>query len=185
MDDAPLPPSERVRPLLRVRQVREFTDAPVARDALDAIADAGRWSGSSQNTQPWRFVIVTEPETLKRLGEAGLPSTRSLLTAAAAIAICLIDEKGKAVPNAFDEGRAAERMLIAASLVGVAAGIAWLPSDARPVGAEVLALPPERFVRTVVALGHPTDAASEAKSEPGQARLPREETVFVDRFGSS
>ena len=47
----------------------------------------------------------------------------------------------------FDEGRAAERMLIAAGLLGLAAGISWVQPSARAVVGELLGLPPDRFVR--------------------------------------
>lgn len=174
--------AEAVRPLLRVRQVREFTDAPVDPAALDAVADAARWSGSSRNTQPWRFIVIREPATLRALAEAGLPQTRSLATARAAIAIALPTEPGRRVVHGYDEGRAAERMLIAASLLDLAAGIAWIRSEVRPAVAGLLGLPQDRFVRTVVAIGHPTDAARKPKSAPGEARLPREETVFNERW---
>lgn len=174
--------AEAVRPLLRVRQVREFTDAPVDPAALDAVADAARWSGSSRNTQPWRFIVIREPTTLRALAEAGLPQTRSLATARAAIAIALPTEPGRRVVHGYDEGRAAERMLIAASLLDLAAGIAWIRSEVRPAVAGLLGLPQDRFVRTVVAIGHPTDAARKPKSAPGEARLPREETVFSERW---
>ncbi|MEO6295320.1 MAG: nitroreductase family protein [Candidatus Limnocylindria bacterium] len=174
--------AEAVRPLLRVRQVREFTDAPVDPAALDAVADAARWSGSSRNTQPWRFIVIREPATLRALAEAGLPQTRSLATAGAAIAIALPTEPGRRVVHGYDEGRAAERMLIAASLLDLAAGIAWIRSEVRPAVAGLLGLPQDRFVRTVVAIGHPTDAARKPKSAPGEARLPREETVFSERW---
>ena len=178
-------PSPAVRPLLRVRQVREFTDEPVADEILDAIADAGRWSGSSRNTQPWRFIVIRSPEALRRLGTAGLPQTRSLETATAAIAIVMPEAKGGGIGNAYAEGRAAERMLAAASFIGLGAGIAWLVPDVRPLAAELLGLPPDRFVRTVVAIGHPTDAARRPKSRRGEARLPREQTVFYERWDAS
>lgn len=175
----------RVRPLLRVRQVREFTDAPVDPDALGSIADAARWSGSSRNTQPWRFVVIRASEILRRLADASQPQTRALETARAAVAIAAIREQGSAVSHAFDEGRAAERMLIAASLLDLGAGIAWIRSEARPLVAELLGLPDDRFVRTIIAIGHPTEAAREPKSARGQARLPREETVFSERYGGN
>jgi nitroreductase len=174
--------SEAVRPLLRVRQVREFSDQPVDPSALDAMADAARWSGSSTNTQPWRFIVITDRATLRSLHESGLPQTRSLATARAAIAIVLPRESGRGISHAFDEGRAAERMLIAASLLGLGAGIAWIGSEARADISELLGLPEDRFVRTVVAIGHPSDAARQPKSAPGQARLPRHETVFNERW---
>jgi len=177
-------PADAIRPLLRVRQTREFTDEPVAPDVLDAIADAARWSGSSQNSQPWRFVVIRSSDTIRRIAEAGLPQTRSLRTATAAVAIVLPEAPGKGISNAFDEGRAAERMLIAASYAGIAAGIAWILADVRPMVAEVLGLPGDRFVRTLVALGHPTPAARQPKSAPGEARLQREETVFYDSWSA-
>jgi nitroreductase len=177
-------PADAVRPLLRVRQTREFTDAPVAPDALEALADAARWSGSSRNTQPWRFIHVSERATLRALAEAGLPQTRALASATAAIAIAMPQQTGGGISLAYDEGRAAERILVAASLLGLGAGVAWVRPDARAAVAEILGLPDDRFVRTVVAIGHPTDAARRPKSATGEARLPREATVFRERWPS-
>lgn len=175
-------PKAAVRPLLQARQVREFTDAPVDPRALDAIADAARWSGSSRNSQPWRFIVIRDRGTLRRLAELGLPQTRSLATAGAAVAIVLRQQPGSGISHAYDEGRAAERILTAASLVGLGAGVAWLRSEVRPAAGDLLGLPEDRFVRTVVAVGHPTDSAQRPKSAPGQARLPRDETVFWERW---
>jgi len=175
-------PADTLRQLRRTRQYREFTDEPVDRASLDAIADVGRWSGSSQNTQPWRFIVIADSAVLRQLAPIGMPSTRSLQTAAAAIAIVLPDEQGKQVSYAFDEGRAAERMLIAAEMIGLGAGIAWIRSDIRTAVGEIFGLPPDRFIRTIVVLGHPTEAALTPKSPAGGARLPREETVFEDRW---
>lgn len=168
-----------VRPLLRVRNVRDFSDEPVAADALAAIADAARWSGSSQNTQPWRFVTIARAETLRALAELA-PQARGLASAPAAIAIVMPSTPGRAVSMAYDEGRAAERILIAARLLDLDAGIAWLREEARAGAGRLLALPEDRSVRTIVAIGRATDAAREPKSRPGEARLPRERVVFAE-----
>lgn len=175
-------PDKVVRPLLRTRQVREFAPEPVPTEALDAIADVARWSGSSRNAQPWRFIVITDPSTLAAIAEAGLPQTRALTSAAAAIAIVMPQEPGSGISHAYDEGRAAERMLVAASMLGLGAGIAWLRSEVRPAVGALLGLPDGRFVRTVVAVGRPSDAGRKPKSAPGEARLPRSETVFTDRW---
>ena len=178
----PSSPAEVVRPLLRVHQVREYTDEPVDEAALDAMADAARWSGSSKNSQPWRFVIIREPATLRGIHDAGLPSTRSFATARAAIAIVMPEQPGRGVSLAYDEARAAERVLVAASMLGLGAAIAWIVADGRPTVARLLDLPDDRFVRTIVAIGHATDKARRPKSTGGRARLPREETVFEERW---
>jgi nitroreductase len=173
-----------------VRQIRQFTAVPPTDEQIDAITDAARWSGSSRNSQPWRFIVIRDRETLLRLHGAGMPQTRSLETALAAIAIVLPGEgdgrRGPgdedAVSYAYDEGRAAERMLIAASFLGLGAGIAWLLPHVQPLAGELLELPVERFVRTIVVVGNPTEAARAPKSAPGTARLPRDEVVFEGRW---
>ena len=175
-------PADLLRPLRQTRQFREFTSEPVDRAALDAIADVARWSGSSQNTQPWRFIIVTDEAVIRRIAAMGMPSTRSLQTAMAAIAIVLPAAEVRVAGYAFDEGRAAERMLIAAGLLDLGAGIAWIPAGVRPAVGEIFDLPAEPFIRTIVAVGHPTEAARRPKSAAGKARLPRKETVFDGRW---
>jgi nitroreductase len=176
-------PGDVVRPLLRVRQVREFTDAALDDASLDALADAGRWSGSARNGQPWRFIVITDPARLRAMAQVGMPQTRSLATAPAAIAIVMPrGEPASDVSETYDEGRAAERILVAATLLGLGAGIAWIRSEIRQPMAEKLGLPADRYVRTIVAVGYPTEAASRPKSAPGEARLPRSETVFRERW---
>jgi nitroreductase len=174
-------PLERVRPLLHIRQFREFTPEPPTAGELEAMTEVARWSGSSRNSQPWRFIVIRDGETLRRIHEAGMPQTRSLGTAPAAIAVVLSGDPLD-LEHAFDEGRAAERLLAAANLLGLGAGVAWIFPHVAPVVADLLGLPPDRFVRTIVPVGHPTDAARRPKSAPGTARLPASETVFEERW---
>jgi nitroreductase len=176
-DRAPSP-ADVVRPLVQTRQYRAFTDEPVSSGQLDAIADAGRWSGSSQNRQPWRFIVIRDRSTIRAIAAAGLPQTRGLQSAPAAIAVVMPDDESRRISHAYDEGRASERMLIAASMLGLGAGVSWLKGDGRRVAAERLRLPPDRLIRTIVQVGHPTAEAREPKAAPGAGRRPREETVF-------
>ena len=175
-------PAELVRPLLRVRQVRDFTDAPIEDAVLDAIADAARWSGSSRNAQPWRFIVVREAASIRAMADAGLPQTRALATATAAIAIVMPEAPGAGIANAYDEGRVAERILVSASLLDLGAAISWVRGDVRTAIGAQLGVPDGRFVRTIVALGHPTQEARRPKSAPGAARLSRDETVRSERW---
>ncbi|MDQ3879750.1 MAG: nitroreductase family protein [Chloroflexota bacterium] len=171
-----------VRPLIRVRQIREFTEQPVSGEELDALAEVARWTGSSRNSQPWRFVMIRNVETLRAIAAAGMPQTRSLRTAMAAIAIVMPGDSGMAISYAYDEARAAERILIGASMLGLGAAIAWVLAAVRPTVASLLHLPEDRTIRTVVAIGHPSDAARRPKSAPGQARRPLAELVFHERW---
>jgi nitroreductase len=175
-------PEERLRPLVRVRQIRDFTPEPLSGVELHALTEVARWSGSSNNEQPWRFITMTEPETIRFVAETYMPSSRALRTAPAAIAIVLPDESGRAVMRGYDEGRAAERILIGASLLGLGAAITWVWPEARPTVRGLLGIPDGWLVRTIMAVGHPTEAARRPKAAPGTARKPREETVFSERW---
>jgi nitroreductase len=182
MLEQPDAPRDVVRPLIRVRQIRDYTSRPVDVEALDLLVEVARWTGSSQNEQPWRFITIRDQGTLRRIHTAGLPQTRSFETARAAIAIVLPDDRSRAISRAYDEGRAAERILAAASLLGLGAAIAWIMPPVLPTIRELLGIPEDRLVRTIVALGHPTEAAKRPKSAPGTARLPRDQVVFAERF---
>jgi nitroreductase len=178
----PASPRNIVRPLRQARQVREFTEEPLTDAELEAITDVARWTGSSRNNQPWRFLTIRDATTIRRLEAAGLPQTRSLKTATAAIAVLLPAAPERLVSDAYDDGRAAERMLIAAGMLDLAAGITWVRPDVLPAVREILALPDDVMVRTIMSLGHPTEAARSPKSPPGEARRPRSESVFAERL---
>ncbi len=50
------------------RSIRDYTDEPVSDQDLDMILEAARQAPSGENAQPWRFIIVKDVETRKRLG---------------------------------------------------------------------------------------------------------------------
>jgi nitroreductase len=179
--DAPTP-REIVGPLLKARQVREFTDQPLSDAQLDALTEVARWSGSSRNEQPWRFIVVREVETLRRLWLAGVPQTRSLETAMAAIAIVLPADPSRLVSDAYDDGRVAERILIAANMLDLGAAVTWIRRDVLDAVRSMLELPPDWMVRTIVALGYPTSAARRPRALKGTARITKSELVDEERW---
>ena len=54
----------------RRRSVREFSDRPVPRDIIETAIEAAGTAPSGANLQPWHFVVVSGPETKKRIREA-------------------------------------------------------------------------------------------------------------------
>ncbi len=51
-----------------VLAVRSYQDKPVPPDVVLRIVEAGRLTGSSMNGQPWYFIVVENPDTLRQLG---------------------------------------------------------------------------------------------------------------------
>lgn len=158
----------------RLRAIREFTTEPVPDDAMEEILSVARWSGSAQNRQPWRFVVIRSHDTLQALA-ALVPNAPQLGRAPLAIAVVMPGEK--AVLDAFDEGRVVERILLAAAAMGLGAGLGWIPQEARAQAGSLLGIPAERLVRSIVAIGHPAAQALRPRTMPGTARLPLDELV--------
>src|SRR5205807_6097062 len=53
----------------RRRMVRNYTDEPVPREVVERIVDRGRRAPSGGFSQGNRFVVVTDPETRRRIAE--------------------------------------------------------------------------------------------------------------------
>lgn len=49
------------------RSVRQYQDRPVARKDLEKMLEAARWAPSPHGRQPWRFAVLTRPDTKERL----------------------------------------------------------------------------------------------------------------------
>ncbi len=175
-DEQPIDPVAFLRGL---RATRSFTDEPVSPEALADILEVARWSGSSMNQQEWQLVVVTDAGTLEQLSRTS-PTAAHLARAPLAIAIVMPGERK--ITDAFDEGRMAERIMLAARACGLASGIAWVSPGAE-AARELLGVPAERTLRSAIAIGHANQAGRRPKSPPGEARRPLDETVHYERWG--
>ena len=120
------------------RDWRSYADRPVPEDVQHRILDAGRLSGSSQNKQPWTFVVVESAEAKARLAEL-VYMEANVRTCAFAVAIAT--EGGK---FPLDVGRAMQNMMLTAWSEGVVScpnGIPDTDEAARALGLEEGILP--------------------------------------------
>ena len=179
-DENPCPPTAVTRILRRVRQTRDYRPDAVPEEALLDILDVARWTGSVTNTQPWKFIVVTDPETRRKMAEAA-PYTAHI--GVAPVVICVAREpKGSEIDN-FDEGRLAERVMIAARAHGLSSGLARARDEAQPIIGHLLGVPDDLVLRTMVSVGYPTEEGARPKSERGTARRPLETFISRERFG--
>lgn len=109
------------------RDERRYDPRPLEPEVVERILDAGRLSGNSRNRQAWEFVVVSDLEALAQVVRA----PENVRTAALAVAIV--------AERAFDAGRAAQNMMLAAWNDGVAScpnGIGDEDEAERVVGAK-------------------------------------------------
>lgn len=52
------------------RSVRHFSDEPIPLDVVETAIEAASQAPSGANQQPWRFVLVTDPEVKRRIRAA-------------------------------------------------------------------------------------------------------------------
>jgi nitroreductase len=157
------------------REVREYDGRPLPDDAVRRILDAGRLAGSSQNRQARRFVVVRS--RVQEVASA-VYMARNVLGASLVVAVVTF---GKG-PLAFDAGRAAQNMMLAAWDEGIGScpnGIA--DADAMR-GA--LGLQDGEQAAIVLSFGYPLRAVSPQR-HPAERwieranRVPFEESVEV------
>jgi nitroreductase len=136
------------------RNVRSFAERPIPAADLDRILEAGRRSPSSQNWQPWDFVLVTDRAQLTELAKVWRGAGHVAHSAATIVVV------GPAADNPFrraqlDLGQATMQMMLAAADLGIGschAGIADLPRVR-----ELLGIPDDRDWALLISLGYPAD----------------------------
>lgn len=164
-----------------VRQARLYEDRAVPDDVLEELLEIARWTGSSRNTQPWEFIVVTDPEQLRQISQVRTPIN---WVADAPLAIAIVLNGSNPISEAFDEGRVTERLLIGARMLGLGGGTAWFGDDAQQAaGKKVLGIPEEKTARSVVVLGYPTTTKDHRPNPAVAGRRPLEELVSYQRLG--
>ena len=159
------------------RNVRSFADQPIPPADLDQILEAGRRSPSSQNWQPWDFILVTDREQLRALSRVWRGSAHVAQSAATIVVI------GPAADNEFhraqlDLGQAVMAMALAATDLGVGschAGVADIE-----LARELLGFPADRDWALTISLGYPADRPLTPVKNP--KRRPFDEVVHRGRW---
>jgi len=173
----------------RDRATREFADEGIGRSTVEALIDAARRAGSGHNRQPRTFVAVGDPDRRTELAEFGSYTT-PLRNAAPGIVIAVdeSDSRYRHEHNAFDCGRAARNLVLAATDRGL--GTCPQGFGDREGAHEFLGLPEEPRVLMGFAAGHPAEAESgtiegapkdEELNHPG--RKPVAEVLHWERYG--
>ncbi|MGO9063028.1 MAG: nitroreductase family protein [Candidatus Binataceae bacterium] len=162
--------------ILTRRVVRQFAPQPVEIEQLKKIVDAGRHAMSARNLQPWQFVVVRDPDTLRELG--GLCTTGRFIANAPAAIVVLKDTRNQRWADT-DCAQAVANMADAGWALGL--GTCWVGNfDAAAIAAR-LGVPDNWAIFTVLPFGYP-DSGNPPQSKPLKAWR---ETTHFERFGNS
>jgi len=156
------------------RSVRRFSEEPVSRQDLEEVLAAAQWAPSWVNVQPWRIVLVENPETKEALKGTLLPKNPAAKAfEQAPVLLVLIGERGKSGLYGdeaatdkgdwymFDLGIAAQNMALAAHALGL--GTVHVGALDHKAAGRILGVPGGFEVVEILPLGRP---AFEPKAPP-------------------
>jgi nitroreductase len=181
--------------IMERRTIRRFTREPVPEEVLLRLVDAGRMAASAGNRQPWRFLVVREPEAaadlfhnVAWLATAGDPPEDQQPPAYLVI-LAEAGAEGEAYRHSSDCAAAAQNICLIAHALGL--GACWIGSVHRDNCCRLLGIPADLGIFAVIALGYPAeqavaeevnDSLSVYRDEEGVIHVPKRRRDAVMRF---
>lgn len=156
------------------RSVRAYADRPVEREKILRCLEAVRLAPSACNAQPWRFIVVNEPELKDRVATCtvgGVVPMNAFARQTPVLVVVVMERanftsrfgsvvKGKSFPL-IDIGIAAEHFCLQATEEGLGTCIiGWF--DERGIR-RLLGVPRRSRPILVLTLGYPADAPNRPK----------------------
>jgi len=181
------------------RSIRQFKQEPVSRDILQKFINASRLAPSAANRQPLEFVVVDEERIRKEvftclkwaayIAPEGNPKPGH---EPVAYIVVLVNSEIREKGFEWDVGAAIENMILAAWEKGI--GSCWLLSVDREKLREILNIPENYKIDSVLALGCPDenpviedmkDSIKYWKDQAGQLHVPKrklEDVIHFNKF---
>ena len=166
---------------------RRYEARPVEKEKLDRIIEAARMSPSANNAQPWKFIVVTEPELIRKIAEDASSKLLGMngFVAQAPAQIVIVREKSDIQTKAasivkkrdyslIDIGIASENICLQAEAEGLGSCIiGWFDEKSVKKNLEI---PSSKRVELIITLGYSASHQREKK------RKPHEVTVSYNKY---
>lgn len=173
------------------RAYRSLDPVKTTKELIRDLARSAQLAPSCFNNQPWRFVFVYEPKTLKNMHAALSPGNEWAQSASMIIAVfskkeddCIIRDREY---HQFDSGMGVGFLILRATELGLVAHpiAGFSPKKTR----EILGIPEEYQVITLIIVGkhskqiNPVLSEKQVEAERTRPeRIPLERFVYFNRF---
>lgn len=158
---------------------RAYLDTPVEREKIERILEAVHLAPSACNAQPWKFIVVTDPEKRTQVAEATSNKVLSMnhFSRHAPVQVVVLEESANFTSNLggwiskkhyphIDLGIAAAHISLAAADEGLGSCIiGWC--DEKKVQ-KILDIPKNKRVMLIILLGYSSQPLREKKRKPMQ-----------------
>jgi len=152
----------------RRRSVRRFSERPVDRNTLKTCLEAAHLAPSAENSQPWRFVVMDDPEFRQRFARTVFTGiyrpTQWAEKAPVLLALCadldfLANRMGQLFQGIpfylLDVGMAGEHFVLQATEMGL--GTCWIGWFDVKKARKLLKLPKRIRLCSLMAVGYPPE----------------------------
>jgi len=159
------------------RSVRAYLDAEVEEEKLMKVLDAARLAPSASNRQEWKFIVVRNSGTRTKLARAAMG--QSFVARAPVVIVACATEAERVMAcgqNTYtvDVSIACTHIILQAFELGL--GTCWLGAFQEQEVKEILGIPRQVRVVTMIPLGYP--------AQPPMARLRKslDEIVCYEKY---
>lgn len=149
--------------IMKRRSIRKFKQDKITKEILEKIVNAGKLAPSAANLQPLEFVVIDDKETVDQVFNTtkwagyitpkGTPEEKERPVAYIAI---LVNTANKGKWTSHDIGACAENMILSALSFNI--GTCWLGALEREKLIDILNIPPNLELDTIVAFGYPAES---------------------------
>jgi nitroreductase len=132
------------------RSIRVYLDKPIKDEELNMILEAGRWTPSASNRQPWEFIVIKNKDILLKLAKT-IGYGRFMRVVPVAIAIIA---KIKTSPKWYliDTSLVSMNMMLMAWSMGI--GTCWIGAMNREKAKNILDLGDNDHLLTILPFGY-------------------------------
>jgi nitroreductase len=161
------------------RSVRKYKPTPIPDDVLGRLLEAVRLAPSAKNFQPWKFILIRDPELKAKIASACVNQT-FMAQAPVIVAACGLPEKSYAGMGRYmsswpvDVTIAFEHLVLQAQAEGL--GTCWIGAFYEEEVKALLGVPAAVRVLGLTPLGYP------AESPAARTRKPLSEIISAEKF---
>ncbi len=165
------------------RSIRKFMEKEIEPEKIESLIEAALRAPSSMGTNPWRFILVREKETLRRLSFSKEHGSSFLAGAPLAVVVCA--DPSKSTVWIEDASIASIFLQLQAEDLGLSS--CWIQirerrhnstvSSEEYIGA-LLRIPPSIRVESIIAIGYPAE-----KKKPHPKESLEYDKVFLEEYG--
>lgn len=148
--------------LRKRRSIRKFTADKISPEARQILIEAALRAPSSRGINPWEFIVVDDPELLRKLAQAKQHGSEFVKNAPLAIVVCA----DSAQSDVWVEDCSIAAIIIQLTALSLGLGSCWAQIRKRPHNKDVtaeryiqelLGLPEQMKVECVLGIGHPDE----------------------------